>query len=206
MPCGIYVSRTDMPPWMIIGLPVMKVDRSERRKRAACAISFAFAIRFIGCRFAMKSKADFPSPPLRDRAARQQCIDANAICGVVGCQRLHQADQPGFGRGMGPIPGIPPLLKPTKEDVKTIDITDFAHIARIENIKQDIELLRRKAAGCERVARQATDVNFRRLNAKRAKLYRDLIEEAEPSLRGGQTLRLRRASWFGDRRKKPPGL
>ena len=85
-------------------------------------------------------------------------------------------------------------------------VTDFAHIARMESVKQDIELLRRKAAGCERVARKATDVNFRRQNAKRAKLYRDSIEETELSLRRGQTLRLRRASWFGDRRKKPPGL
>lgn len=43
-PRGSYVSRTDIPPSTINGLPVMKVDRSERRKGTACAISFALAI------------------------------------------------------------------------------------------------------------------------------------------------------------------
>jgi hypothetical protein len=35
---------------MIIGLPVMKLDWSDSRKSAACAISCAAAIRFIGYR------------------------------------------------------------------------------------------------------------------------------------------------------------
>src|SRR3546814_4322192 len=46
-------------------LPVMKLDRSERRNTAACAISAGAAIRFIGCNPAINSKAaGFPSPPL----------------------------------------------------------------------------------------------------------------------------------------------
>ena len=44
-----------MPPSTIIGLPVMKLDRSESRNSEACAISFGLAMRFIGCRPAMKS-------------------------------------------------------------------------------------------------------------------------------------------------------
>src|SRR5690606_12182473 len=48
-----YVSRTDIPPSTIMGLPVMKLDRSDRRKRAAWAISSGLAILFRGCRFAM---------------------------------------------------------------------------------------------------------------------------------------------------------
>lgn len=52
-PRGDYASLTDMPPSTIIGLPVMKLDRSDNKKRAACAISSALAIRFIGWRLAM---------------------------------------------------------------------------------------------------------------------------------------------------------
>ena len=40
--------RTEMPPSTVIGLPVMKVARSLKRKRAAWAISLGVAIRFIG--------------------------------------------------------------------------------------------------------------------------------------------------------------
>lgn len=40
--------RTEIPPSASIGLPVTKDDRSDRRNNAACAISRASAIRFIG--------------------------------------------------------------------------------------------------------------------------------------------------------------
>ena len=53
----------------------------------------------------------------------------------------------------------------------------------MESLKDDIELLRRKALDCELAANAATDAGFRALNLKRAKLYRELVEEAEFTLR-----------------------
>jgi hypothetical protein len=53
----------------------------------------------------------------------------------------------------------------------------------MESIRQDLELLRNKAADCELVARLATDTHARELNEMRARLYRELIEEAEERIR-----------------------
>src|SRR3546814_18490211 len=62
---GHHVKRTDIPPSTLIALPVIKLDRSESRNKAACAISFGVAIRFMGCKLAMNSKAaGCTSPPL----------------------------------------------------------------------------------------------------------------------------------------------
>jgi hypothetical protein len=49
----------------------------------------------------------------------------------------------------------------------------------MENIKQDLVLLRGKAAECELAAQLASDEHARETNRLRAKLYRELIEEAE---------------------------
>jgi hypothetical protein len=56
----------------------------------------------------------------------------------------------------------------------------------MENIKQDLVLLRRKAAECELAARLASDEDAREANRLRAKLYRELIEKAELRLRQDQ--------------------
>jgi hypothetical protein len=56
----------------------------------------------------------------------------------------------------------------------------------MENIKQDLVLLRGKAAECELAARLASDEQAREANKLRAKLYRELIEEAELRLRQDQ--------------------
>jgi hypothetical protein len=56
----------------------------------------------------------------------------------------------------------------------------------MENIKQDLVLLRRKAAECELAAQLASDEHAREASRLRAKLYRELIEEAE--LRIGRNL------------------
>jgi hypothetical protein len=49
----------------------------------------------------------------------------------------------------------------------------------MENIRQDLVLLRNKAAECELAAQLASDEEARRENITRAKIYRELIEEAE---------------------------
>ena len=49
----------------------------------------------------------------------------------------------------------------------------------MENIKQDLVLLRNKAAECELAAQLASDQEARRENITRAKIYRELIDEAE---------------------------
>jgi hypothetical protein len=56
----------------------------------------------------------------------------------------------------------------------------------MENIKQDLVLLRGKAAECELAARLASDEHAREANKSRAKLYRELIEEAELRIRQDQ--------------------
>lgn len=48
----------------------------------------------------------------------------------------------------------------------------------MENIKQDLVLLRNKAAECELAAQLASDEDARKENVTRAKIYRELIEEA----------------------------
>lgn len=53
----------------------------------------------------------------------------------------------------------------------------------MENIKQDLVLLRNKAAECELAAQLARDEDAARENGIRAKIYRELIEEAERRLR-----------------------
>jgi hypothetical protein len=56
----------------------------------------------------------------------------------------------------------------------------------MENIKQDLVLLRGKAAECELAAQMASDQQARETNRLRAKLYRELIEEAELRMRRDQ--------------------
>ena len=58
----------------------------------------------------------------------------------------------------------------------------------MENIKQDLVLLRRKAAECELAAQLASDEHAREANKLRAKLYRELIEEAELRLSQDQLM------------------
>lgn len=53
----------------------------------------------------------------------------------------------------------------------------------MENIKQDLVLLRSKAAECELAAQLASDQESVKENRLRAKIYRELIEEAERRLR-----------------------
>lgn len=92
-----------MPPSTIMGLPVMKLARSDSMKTPAWAISSAFAMRLIGCRPATKSmKSWLPSPPAGVTVPPgKQCIDANALCGVISRQGLHKANQPSLGRCVG---------------------------------------------------------------------------------------------------------
>jgi len=52
----------------------------------------------------------------------------------------------------------------------------------MENIRQDLVLLRSKAAECELAAQLASDETARTENRLRAKIYRELIEEAERRL------------------------
>jgi hypothetical protein len=52
----------------------------------------------------------------------------------------------------------------------------------MENIRQDLVLLRNKAAECELSAQLASDEDARKENRVRAKIYRELIEEAERRL------------------------
>jgi hypothetical protein len=56
----------------------------------------------------------------------------------------------------------------------------------MENIKQDLVLLRGKAAECELAAQLASDEHARETNRLRAKIYRELIEEAELRIRQEQ--------------------
>ena len=56
----------------------------------------------------------------------------------------------------------------------------------MESIKQDLVLLRGKAAECEQAAQLASDEHAREMNRLRAKLYRELIEEAELRVRHHQ--------------------
>ena len=53
-------------------------------------------------------------------------------------------------------------------------------------IRADIEVLRDKANECERAANFAIDSDCRAISRKRAKLYRELVEEAELTLRRGK--------------------
>jgi hypothetical protein len=50
-------------------------------------------------------------------------------------------------------------------------------------IRADIEVLRDKANECERAANFAIDSDCRAINRKRAKLYRELVDEAELTIR-----------------------
>ena len=56
----------------------------------------------------------------------------------------------------------------------------------MENIRQDLVLLRGKAAECELAAQFASDEDGREANRLRARLYRELIEEAEQRIRRDQ--------------------
>lgn len=63
----------------------------------------------------------------------------------------------------------------------------------MHNIRADIEVLRNKASECEHAAKFAIDSDSRAINRKRAKLYRELVEEAEQTIRRSITL----AEWRG---------
>ena len=52
----------------------------------------------------------------------------------------------------------------------------------MENIKQDLVLLRKKAVECELGAQLATDEDARKQNLLRAKIYHELVEEVERRL------------------------
>jgi hypothetical protein len=53
----------------------------------------------------------------------------------------------------------------------------------MHNIRADIEVLRNKAGECEHTAKFAIDSGCRAINRKRAKLYRELVDEAELTIR-----------------------
>ena len=63
----------------------------------------------------------------------------------------------------------------------------------MENIKQDLVLLRGKAAECELAAELASDQEAAKENRLRAKIYRELIAEAESRL-GKEEVQRSRAS------------
>src|SRR3546814_8839265 len=78
-------------------------------------------MRFIGCNPSMHSRAaGFPSPPAGvivppgnsalTRIFSDACYDAS------DCNR---PSRPAFDAAYAPIPGIPPLLQPTNDEVKT---------------------------------------------------------------------------------------
>jgi len=53
----------------------------------------------------------------------------------------------------------------------------------MNNFRADIEVLRNKASECEHAAKFAIDNDSRAINRKRAKLYRELVDEAELTIR-----------------------
>lgn len=63
----------------------------------------------------------------------------------------------------------------------------------MQNIRADIEVLRNKASECEHEAKFAIDSDCRAINRKRAKLYRELVDEAELTIR-----RTTLAEWRGN--------
>ena len=63
----------------------------------------------------------------------------------------------------------------------------------MQNIRADIEVLRNKANECEHAAKFAIDSDYRAINRKRAKLYRELVDEAELTIR-----RSKLAHWHGN--------
>jgi len=63
----------------------------------------------------------------------------------------------------------------------------------MQNIRADIEVLRNKASECEHTAKFAIDSDYRAINRKRAKLYRELVEEAELTIQ-----RSTLACWHGN--------
>jgi hypothetical protein len=64
----------------------------------------------------------------------------------------------------------------------------------MEIIRQDLVLLRNKAAECELAAQLASDEDARKENVVRAKIYRELIEEAERRLLQEEAAQSRQAS------------
>lgn len=53
----------------------------------------------------------------------------------------------------------------------------------MRSIRADVEVLRNKAIECEQAAEFATDIDMRAIWRKRATLYRELVSEAELTLR-----------------------
>ena len=63
----------------------------------------------------------------------------------------------------------------------------------MQNIRADIEVLRNKAVECEQAAKYAIDSDCGAMNRKRARLYRELVQEAELTIR-----RITLAEWRGN--------
>ena len=63
----------------------------------------------------------------------------------------------------------------------------------MKNLRADIELLRNKASECEHAANFAIDSDYRAINRKRAKLFRELVDEAELTIS-----RSKLAQWRGN--------
>jgi hypothetical protein len=63
----------------------------------------------------------------------------------------------------------------------------------MQNIRADIEILCNKASECEHAAKFAIDSDWRAINRKRARLYRELVDEAELTIR-----RSTLAEWRGN--------
>jgi hypothetical protein len=61
----------------------------------------------------------------------------------------------------------------------------------MRSIRSDIEVLRSKAAECEHAAELAIDNDARVTCLKRAQLYRELVSEAELTIRRSQFEELR---------------
>src|SRR3546814_1439102 len=86
----------------------MKLERSESRNAAACAISSAAAMRFIGCNPAMNSRAaGFPSPPagviVPPGNSALTRIFSDACSDASDCTRPSRT---AFDAAYAPIPGI----------------------------------------------------------------------------------------------------
>jgi hypothetical protein len=63
----------------------------------------------------------------------------------------------------------------------------------MQSNRSDIEVLRSKASECELAAKAAIDSGSRAINRKRAKLYRELVYEAELTI-----MRRSLAQWRGN--------
>src|SRR3546814_10969104 len=116
----------------------MKLERSESRNAAACAISSAAAMRFIGCNPAMNSRAaGFPSPPagviVPPGNSALTRIFSDACSDASDCTR---PSRPAFDAAYAPIPGIPPLLTQTHDAVQP----DRQHAGKGKSVSVRVDL------------------------------------------------------------------